>query len=150
MVKNSSVPAGVMLAHVHYRSVLEAVGWLGEAFGFEEYFRYGNPAAPSGSLVHLGDAWLMIRAAAANEKTPGELGFGTQSLSIFVEDVEGHYRRTKSAGARITEEPHETEYGEFQFAALDYEGHHWIFARHARDAAPDSWGATVINPLRVG
>jgi uncharacterized glyoxalase superfamily protein PhnB len=90
----------------------------------------------------------MIRRAAPDEKTPAQLGFGTQSLTIFIDDVEGHYQRAKAAGAKIVEEPHETEYGEFQFTAFDYEGHHWVFARHARDAAPNSWGATVINPLR--
>jgi len=148
MVENTSVPASTVLAHVHYRDVLEAVAWLSRAFGFEEHFRYGDPAAPSGAQIRLGDAWLMIRRAASNEKTPSELGFGTQSLTIFVENVEAHCGRAKSAGANIIEEPHETEYGEFQFAALDYEGHHWVFARHARDAAPASWGATVINPLR--
>jgi uncharacterized glyoxalase superfamily protein PhnB len=148
MVENRSVPANILLSHVHYRDVGEAVRWLGNAFGFEEHFRYGDPAAPSGSQVHLGDAWLMIRQAGANEKTPAQLGYGTQSLSIFVEDVEGHFARAKAAGAKIVEEPHETEYGEFQFAALDYEGHHWIFARHARDAEPSTWGATVINPQR--
>jgi uncharacterized glyoxalase superfamily protein PhnB len=147
MIENRSVPANIMIAHIHYHDVLEAVAWLGKAFGFEEHFRYGDPAAPGGSQVHLGDVWLMIRRAAADEKTPTELGFGTQSLTIFVEDVEGCFARAKAAGAQVTEEPHETEYGEFQFAVLDYEGHHWIFARHARDADPTSWGATVVNPF---
>lgn len=148
MTDNRSVPANVMIAHVHYRDVLEAVAWLCKAFGFEEHFRYGDPSAVSGAQIHLGDAWLMIRRAASNEQTPAQLGFGTQSLTIFVEDVEDRFERAKAAGAKILEEPHETEYGEFQFAALDYEGHHWVFARHARDADPASWGATVINPLR--
>lgn len=146
-IENRSVPASVMIPHVHYRDVLEAVAWLGKAFGFDEHFRYGDPSAVSGSQIHLGDAWLMIRRSASNEKTPAQLGYGTQSLTIFVEDVAGCFRRAKSAGAKIVEEPHETEYGEFQFVALDYEGHHWVFARHARDADPASWGAAVIHPL---
>ena len=146
-VENRSVPANVIIPHVHYRDVLEAIAWLGKALGFEEHFRYGDPSSVSGSQIHLGDAWLMIRRAASNVQTPAQLGFGTQSLTIFVEDVEGHFERAKAAGAKIVEDPHETEYGEFQFAMLDYEGHHWVVARHARDADPASWGATVINPL---
>jgi len=43
------------------------------------------------------------------------------------------------------EEPHETEYGEFQYAAVDLEGHHWLFSRHARDVAPEDWGAVVAK-----
>jgi predicted enzyme related to lactoylglutathione lyase len=66
-------------------------------------------------------------------------------LTVFVEDVEGHFQRAKAAGAKILEEPHETVYGEFQYAAEDLDGHHWLFARHARDLSPDAWGATVVE-----
>src|SRR5581483_6305014 len=51
----------------------------------------------------------------------------------------------KAAGAAILEEPHETGYGEFQFAARDPEGHHWLFSRHARDVNPTEWGAVVAS-----
>jgi hypothetical protein len=30
-------------------------------------------------------------------------------------------------------EPHETVYGEYQYAAEDLDGHHWLFFRHATD-----------------
>jgi uncharacterized glyoxalase superfamily protein PhnB len=45
------------------------------------------------------------------------------------------------------EEPHETVYGEFQYAAEDLEGHRWLFSRHARDLSPEAWGATISHPL---
>jgi predicted enzyme related to lactoylglutathione lyase len=41
------------------------------------------------------------------------------------------------------EDLHETEYGEFQYAAEDLDGHHWLFSRHARDLSPGEWGARV-------
>jgi uncharacterized glyoxalase superfamily protein PhnB len=44
---------------------------------------------------------------------------------------------------RILEEPHPTEYGEYQYAAEDLDGHHWLFSRHAADRAPEDWGAIV-------
>jgi uncharacterized glyoxalase superfamily protein PhnB len=66
-------------------------------------------------------------------------------LTVFVEDVEAHIQKAKAAGAKILEEPHETEYGEFQFAAEDLEGHHWLFSRHARDVSPEEWGATIVE-----
>ncbi|MGA8908021.1 MAG: VOC family protein, partial [Acidobacteriaceae bacterium] len=78
--------------------------------------------------------------------TPKELGYGTQSLTLFIEDVESHHERAKSAGAAILEEPHETVYGEFQYAAEDLEGHHWLFSRHARDLCPTDWGAMLAHP----
>ncbi len=87
----------------------------------------------------------MDRAPAG--KSPADLGSITQSLTVFVEDVDAHYARTKAAGATIVEELNETMYGERQYVALDLEGHHWLFARHARDVSPEEWGASVIHPL---
>lgn len=143
MITNRSVPPRTVLPHVVYRDVEEAAAWLHKAFGFTECYRYGEPV--SGIQAHLGLAWIMLKRAQSGAKSPGELGYGTQSLTIFVEDVEGHFQKAIKAGARILEEPHETVYGEFQFAAQDLAGHQWLFSRHARDVSPDAWGAQVSD-----
>jgi uncharacterized glyoxalase superfamily protein PhnB len=139
--KNRSVPADVVVPHVVYRDLAEAILWLERAFGFREHFRYGG--GPSGAQMFAGEAVIMVRQQRDGERTPREAGFGTQSLTIFVEDVDGHYARAKAAGAKILEEPHETEYGEYQYGAEDLDGHHWLFARHATDRTPEEWGAVV-------
>jgi len=87
----------------------------------------------------------MLDSADAGQKTPAELGYGTQSLTIFVPDVDAHYGKAMSAGAAIVEDLHETIYGERQYGARDLDGHHWLFADHARDVSPDEWGATITN-----
>jgi uncharacterized glyoxalase superfamily protein PhnB len=144
MIANRSVPPDTVLPHVVYRSVEDALAWLSKAFGFREHYHYGGGPI-SGAQIHLGNAWIMIRRAREGEKTPAQVGCCTQSLTIFVEDVEAHYQTAKSAGAKIVEELHETEYGELQYGALDLDGHHWLFSRHARDVSPDQWGATVVE-----
>ncbi|MGB6667522.1 MAG: VOC family protein [Candidatus Acidiferrum sp.] len=143
MITNRSLPLDTVLPHVEYQDLAGAIDWLGKAFGFEEHYRYGEPL--SGAQVHLGNAWIMVKQAKPGCASPAKLGYGTQSLTVFVEDVEGHYRRAKAAGAKILEEPHETVYGEFQFAAEDLDGHHWLFSLHARDLSPDEWGATITR-----
>ena len=146
MFFNRSVPAGTILPHVAYRDLPRAIEWLKTTFGFAEHYRYGDPV--SGAQLYLGTAWLMVHAAKSPEqKTPTELGYGTQSLTIFVEEVENHCARTRAAGADIVEALHETVYGELQYGARDPEGHLWLFSRHAHDIDPASWGATVINPI---
>ncbi len=145
MVTNRSVPANIILPHVIYRNVAEASRWLTAVFGFGEHYRYGEPDAPNGAQVHLGAAWVMLNAAGPGEKTPAELGYGTQSLTVFVPDVDAHYEKARAAGATIVEEPHETMYGERQYGVLDLDGHHWLFAAHARDVGPAEWGATVTS-----
>jgi len=141
------LPTDVVLPHVHYPDVVEAVSWLTRAFGFSEHYRHGEPV--SGAQVRLGNAWIMLKRAEPGSASPAELGYGTQSLTVFLEDVDAHFQTAKEAGARILEEPHETVYGEYQYAARDFAGHHWLFSRHARDLSPAEWGATVAQPATM-
>jgi uncharacterized glyoxalase superfamily protein PhnB len=147
MVTNRSVPVDTVLPHITYRDVAKASAWLAAAFGFTEHYRYGPPGAPSGAQLCLGDAWVMLEAAESGQKTPAELGYGTQSLTVFVADVDAHYEQARSAGVMIVEDVHETVYGERQYGVRDLDGHHWLFSAHARDADPAEWGATITTQL---
>lgn len=97
----------------------------------------------NGAQMHLGGAWIMLRETRGGRSTPAKAGYDTQSLTVFVEDVHAHYERTRAEGATIVEELHETVYGELQYAALDLDGHHWLFSKHARDVGPEEWGAVI-------
>ena len=142
MIENRSVPTDTMLSHVVYKDVDAAIQWLSSVFGFVEHYRYGES---SGAQMHLGNAWIMVRKARQGEATPSQLGCWTQSLTVFVDDVEAHYQKAKAAGAKIVEELNETPYGEFQYGVEDLDGHHWLFARHARDVNPEDWGAKLAD-----
>jgi predicted enzyme related to lactoylglutathione lyase/uncharacterized glyoxalase superfamily protein PhnB len=144
MIENRSVPPNTILPHVVYQDITQAIAWLTKTFGFVEHYHYGAP--PAGAQLHLGNAWIMLKQVLAGRGTPAQLGAHTQSLTVFVEDLENHFRRTKAAGAKIVEDLHETEYGELQDAAEDFAGHHWLFSRHARDVSPAEWGATMTQP----
>jgi uncharacterized glyoxalase superfamily protein PhnB len=140
MLTNRSVPANIILPHVVYQDVAVAIAWLNKTFGFIEHYRYGDA---NGAQMHLGDAWIMLRRSRPGSGSPAQLGYETQSLTVFVEDVESHFERSKSAGAQIVEELHETPYGELQYGVEDLDGHHWLFSRHARDVSPEAWGAKL-------
>ncbi len=142
-MKNRSVPTDGVLPHLTYEDLSAAISWLTATFGFVEHFRYGDPI--QGAQMHLGDAWIMVHGAGEGSASPRTAGVRTQSLTIFVEDVDAHFQKAKAAGAAMVEELHETVYGEFQFAADDPEGHRWIFSRHARDLSPSDWGAVIAD-----
>jgi len=145
-MKNRSVPVDTVLPHVLYKDVVAAIDWLSKTFGFVEHYRYGQPNGPvSGAQMHLGDAWIMVNAAKPSSSSPAQLGYGTQSLTIFVNDVDAHYRKVKSTGARIVEQLNQTIYGEHQYGVVDLDGHHWLFSQHAKDLSPDSWGAKIAD-----
>src|SRR6266403_145352 len=88
MQKNRSVPTDTILPHVVYQDVAEALAWLCKIFGFTEHYRYGDPAGPiSGAQMHLGNAWIMVHRARPGASSPAQLGYGTQSLTVFVDDM---------------------------------------------------------------
>lgn len=143
-MKNRSVPVDTVLPHIVYRNVADAVAWLTKTFGFIEHYRYGDPA--QGAQMHLGGAWIMLESARPGSAVPAQLGCGTQSLTVFVDDVDAHFQRSKLADAKIVEDLHVTEYGERQYGVEDLDGHHWLFSQHARDVSPEEWGAKIAAP----
>jgi uncharacterized glyoxalase superfamily protein PhnB len=146
MLRNRSVPTETVLPHLTYQNVADALAWLTAAFGFAEHYRYGEEDGRiSGAQLHLDEAWIMLRSARAGEASPAQLGHQTQSLTVFVENVDAHFDRARSAGAKIVEDLNETAYGERQYGVEDLEGHHWLFSKHVRDVSPDEWGATIAG-----
>lgn len=146
MLRNRSVPADTVLPHLEYQNVAAAMVWLSSHFGFIEHYRYGETGdGISGAQLHLGSAWIMLRTSADDGASPAQAGCHTQSLTVFVEDVDAHHARAVAAGATIVEALHETMYGERQDGVLDLEGHHWLFSTHVRDVSPDTWGARVAE-----
>ena len=143
MLNNRSVPVNVILPHVTYEDVAGAIAWLSRTFGFVEHYRYGDPA--QGAQMHLGDAWIMLNSGRPGRTSPARIGCETGSLTVFVDDIDGHFERTRAAGAEIVEPLHETPYGERQYGVRDLEGHHWIFSCHVRDVSPDAWGAAIAR-----
>ncbi len=87
--------------------------------------------------MHLGDAWIMLHSARAGCASPAQVGYRTQRLTVFTDDVDAHFEQAKSSGARIVEDLHETGYGERQYGAEDLEGHHWLFS--AAFSGCDAW-----------
>ncbi len=145
-MRNRSVPTDTVLPHIIYQNVADALAWLTKAFGFTEHYRYGEPGGSvAGAQMHLGDAWIMLESVRAGRASPAQLGHETQYLTVFVDDIDAHLGRAKSAGAKIVEDLNETLYGEQQYGVEDLEGHRWLFSQHARDVSPDEWGATMVS-----
>jgi uncharacterized glyoxalase superfamily protein PhnB len=118
-----------------YNDVSRALDWFGNAFGFRERMRITRP---DGSVQHaemdVADDGVILMGSCANYRNPKQLGANTQSLYVRVDDVDAHFARARTAGARIMEEPADQEYGDRRYAAEDLEGHHWYFAQPLRKA----------------
>lgn len=100
--KNRSVPVDTVLPHVIYQNLEEAIAWLTRAFGFQEYYRYGD--GPRGGQMWAGKAAIQVNQADEGQRSPAQLGYGTQSLTVFVNDVDAHYApRGVGCGAKTAE-----------------------------------------------
>ena len=126
-----------------YRDAAAAIDWLVDAFGFEIRIKVEGE---NGRIEHCeldyGDGLVMIaqelpsapRPWKRSLRSPRSLeGANTQSIMFYVDDADSHCAHARSRGARIVEEPTTHDYGaehwaDRSYAALDPEGHRWLFA----------------------
>ncbi|MCG8588531.1 MAG: VOC family protein [Proteobacteria bacterium] len=124
--------------YLYYKDVAGALDWLARAFGLRERSRI---SAPDGAILHAemeyADGVIMLGCPGPDYRNPKGLGETTQSLYVYVDEVDKHFQRAKEAGAEILEEPEDQFYGDRRYGATDPEGHQWYFAQHVRDVAPE-------------
>jgi uncharacterized glyoxalase superfamily protein PhnB len=126
-----------------YTEAAKAIDWLVKAFGFEVRLRVdGEGGRIEHSELVLGGGMIMLGDVDRGRtwrKSPKQLdGANTQTMMVFVDDVDAHCLRARAAGADIATEPKTSDYGEDywsdrSYEAVDLEGHHWWFVQRIRD-----------------
>ena len=125
-------------AYLLYEDVDSALGWLAKTFGFRERMRLAGPDGKTNHAeMELADGVIMMGCPGPEYQNPKRIGHVTQQLYVYVDDVDKHFEHAKEAGATIFEEPQDQFYGDRRYGAEDLEGHHWSFAQHVRDVAPE-------------
>jgi PhnB protein len=134
----------IITPYLLYKDCAAMLDWLTEAFGFEEVLRYtGEEGYVNHAETRINGASVYMGDPGDHYRNPKELGQETVGIYVIIDDVDAHYERAKAAGAEITEEPTDQEYGHRRYTAIDPEGHHWYFAAPVKDVAPAEWGAAV-------
>jgi len=120
-----------------YEDPRAAIDWLCKAFGFEIRLlvETGDGGLAHSELVY-GDGVIMVSGEDARPyfRSPARAGGCTQTLQVYVDDVEAHCAQARAAGATIAEELKTTEYGadywsDRSYGAVDCGGHHWWFTQ---------------------
>jgi len=123
-----NVPAPQVWPALRCRDARAMIRFLVEAFGFEEVAVYGSGdrvdhaqlAWPEGGGVMLGserdDDW---------PQRPG-----TFTAYVVTDQPDAIHARAVAAGAKITTEMEETDYGSRGFGADDPEGNRWSFGTY--------------------
>jgi uncharacterized glyoxalase superfamily protein PhnB len=110
------------------RDARALIRFLNDAFGFTETVVYGD----GDNVHHCELAWpegggIMLGSSTGQGMlTPP----GSFSAYVVTADPDALHARAKAAGAEITTELHETDYGSRDFAARDIEGNRWYFGTY--------------------
>ncbi|MBV8451826.1 MAG: VOC family protein [Deltaproteobacteria bacterium] len=101
------------------------VDFLKHAFAASGSFQHGGP-----SEIHIGDSIVMVSEAGARDAMPA-------FLYLYLDDIDGAYRRALERGASVIEEPQDMFYGDRRDTVRDSFGNIWQIATHKEDLSPD-------------
>jgi uncharacterized glyoxalase superfamily protein PhnB len=130
-----------LASSVFYEDAGAAIDWLCRAFAFQIRIKVDGE---NGAIVHseleYGEAVVMVSGVSAEKRHRSPRSFqgaNTQSVMLYIDDVDAHCARARAAGAKIVIEPLVSDYGEEYWAdrcyqAEDPEGHLWWFAQRMR------------------
>jgi MerR family transcriptional regulator, thiopeptide resistance regulator len=114
---------------VPYEDIRAGHDFLVDVLGFESA---GIVEDGDGNVVHgevrVGDRRIWLHAAAGGLTTPRSSDVQTGGIVVHVADVDAHFARVKAAGADVTREPTDEDYGQREYGVRDPEGHSWYIA----------------------
>ena len=97
------------------------VDFLKQTFGATGGFRNDGP-----SEIHIGDSIVMVSEAGQRNAMPA-------FLYVYLDDVDGAFRRAVESGASVIEEPQDMFYGDRRATVRDPFGNIWQMATHKED-----------------
>ena len=108
------------------------INFLKEVFAAQDRFRMDGPG---GKVAHaelsIGDSTLMV-----SDVTP-QWPAKTNSLYVYVDDVDAAYERALKAGATSLRAPENAFYGDRNSSVSDPFGNIWGIATHVEDVPPE-------------
>ncbi|HEV2878877.1 MAG TPA: VOC family protein [Candidatus Eremiobacteraceae bacterium] len=133
-----SIAAGqTIFPSFRYTDARAAIAWLEDAFGAQRIVLYDADDGTVGhaELLVAGNV-IMIGNSRDDDypvRSPKEVGALTGGIYVALPDaaaVDSLHARAAAAGAKITREPFDTDYGSHDFQALDLEGYAWNFGTY--------------------
>jgi uncharacterized glyoxalase superfamily protein PhnB len=119
------------------RDAYALIDFLVAAFGFEPTAVHGD-----GTVVHHAElAWppgggIMLGSARDTPDDPWPVQPGSFGCYVVCDDPDALYARAVAAGAQVTAELHDTDYGSRDFAVRDPEGNRWSFGTYRGEPRP--------------
>ena len=112
------------------RDARALIRFLVEAFGFEETVVHGDGDRVDHAELTWPPGGGVMLGSAAEGDTTGVSAPGGFSAYVVTAEPDALCARARAAGAEITTDPHDTDYGSRDFAARDPEGNRWSFGTY--------------------
>jgi uncharacterized glyoxalase superfamily protein PhnB len=121
-----------------YEDAPAAIDWLEKCFGFQTRLKVEGA---DNTIVHAelsyGDGVILVYSPRPDfllVSPRKHHGGNTQTLTVYVDDVDAHCAQARAAGATILQEPETKNYGDDwgtnrSYGAVDLEGHRWWFTQ---------------------
>ena len=141
----SETQRNTVIPYVLYENGAAAIAWLCDVLGFEETLRSEDGGRVNHAELRMGNGELYLGEPGGDFKSPKTGGYRGSLVCVEIDDVDGHFAHAQAAGATITAEPADQDYGYRRYSVEDPEGHSWFFMRRIKDVAPEEWGATTAG-----
>jgi uncharacterized glyoxalase superfamily protein PhnB len=111
-----------------YDDAKAAIDFLVDALGAERHAVYaGDDGTVHHAELRWGNGLVMLGSAKGDRSASRGAGGG---VYIVVDDADAHAQHARAAGAEITREPYDTDYGSREYSTRDPEGNGWHFGTY--------------------
>jgi len=125
--------------HLIYDDPGAAIEWLTRVFGFRERTAMRHITSDGRiqrTQMEVVDSLITLGLPSVHGGSPRN---GVSSmLYVYLDDVDGHYRRAVASGANIVLALEDRPWGDRNYQVADLEGHQWTFAQRLRDVDPQT------------
>ncbi len=122
------------------KDAAKAIDFYKQAFGATEIMRMPTPDGRIGHAeLKIGDSVFMLadEHPEINARGPASYGGTPVSLMLYIEDVDGVFKKAISAGAKEVKPLQNQFYGDRSGTLTDPFGHQWTIATHVEDVSPE-------------
>ena len=137
----SPVPQGYhsITPYLAIDGAAEAISWYCRLLGATEVMRMEDGGRIGHAEIRIGDSHLMLSDEFADmgHQGPKARGGTTVALMLYLDDVDGVFRRAINAGATEERAVADQFYGDRTGTLIDPFGHRWYLSTHVEDVAPE-------------
>ena len=141
MANVKAVPDGYpqVIPYLIVDGAADAIEFYGRVLGTKERMRMGGGGKVGHAELELGDSVIMLadESPDSDAKSPKTYGGSPVTVSLYMEDVDGVYKRALEAGATGLRPPTDQFYGDRTAQFEDPWGHRWNVGTHVEDVPPD-------------